>query len=867
MSATLDIMTNEAGELVRREHARELGSGVVIALYRLAKIAQVHDLTNQAYQRQLDQSYQLIQEYCLRSGVNVSVLFADKATFVAGQLLKGNRAAYDAAAELGQIFQTLGGAELTITRDVQREDLHGLAEQISTAHRMGQAAAFRCPPHMHLRRVGDAARLRGMELEALTFDQRIVRTYASAIVILRRFFEGLSVGRYELPARIKRVAQSLVDLSDSATASFLGVTEVRNANFDEAGRAVNTAILAVAAARQVTRDRVTLSHVAMAALMHDVARPRALAQASRGSDLPIMAGPTMLSEDQEDRLSAGSAAVLTALGRVNEPSITRTVLTFEALWLRRQKWLGPVYWGTRPATLHATLVAVARRYNDLLTPEPGLAPPTTDSAIQQLASELDDAQAQVALELLVAALRLLPAGTTVELSTGEIAEVTRGASGPFGIAWVKRLSDPRGVPSGGTDEVELSPGSGLGIVRVLSVEGWRKTSVDEPPPSFSSAPPPPPPLAPPPVSSAPSRSASSAGGSRGEDLSVDRSMGSGASAISRQAKISPTARGDMAATPLPHVLAYMLDRARTGSVVFTESSRGGAAPLEHVLMFVEGVPVGARLGDERAPDVALEGELLRRIEMLACLTPEDKYALYMNVDLLEGWGSRVMLAHPLSALLASVRAWTERARVHATVRKLGARPLRLHGDVDLSGLALRPEETRILAALGQGGASFQALVDKKVADQEAVATVVYTLAVARYLAIEGQKKPPMGPRSASPPASLAEPREQDDDARTIAFDPGAASRDPVIAGQLALASGEGSLVSDAIRALSKHLIEEPSDERALLCRGRLLVKQGRYPEALMDFEEILHANRSNTDAAAEIRALKAKIPGIYAERG
>src|SRR4029079_13136196 len=100
-----------------------------------------------------------------------------------------------------------------------------------------------------------------------------------------------------------------------------------------------------------------------------------------GRAIPGMQGTSTLSEDQEDRLAAGAAAVLTALGRVNEPSITRTVLTFEALWIRRQTWLGPVYWGARAPTLHAKLIAIARRYNDLLTPEPGLPPPTPDHAV------------------------------------------------------------------------------------------------------------------------------------------------------------------------------------------------------------------------------------------------------------------------------------------------------------------------------------------------------------------------------------------------------------------------------------------------------------------------------------------------------
>ena len=65
MTMRLDIVTNDAGELVRREHARELGAGVVVAIYRLGKLAQMHDLGNQAFQRQLEQTHQMIGEYCL----------------------------------------------------------------------------------------------------------------------------------------------------------------------------------------------------------------------------------------------------------------------------------------------------------------------------------------------------------------------------------------------------------------------------------------------------------------------------------------------------------------------------------------------------------------------------------------------------------------------------------------------------------------------------------------------------------------------------------------------------------------------------------------------------------------------------------
>ena len=96
--------------------------------------------------------------------------------------------------------------------------------------RAEKGRGFRSPsPKIRLRAVADAARLRGIEVERLPIEQRIVRNYATAVVILRRFFDDLAASRYVLPRRIKRVAQSLVDLSAGDTPAFLGVTEARNA--------------------------------------------------------------------------------------------------------------------------------------------------------------------------------------------------------------------------------------------------------------------------------------------------------------------------------------------------------------------------------------------------------------------------------------------------------------------------------------------------------------------------------------------------------------------------------------------------------------------------------------------------------------
>ena len=52
--------------------------------------------------------------------------------------------------------------------------------------------------------------------------------------------------------------------------------------------------------------------------------------------------------------------------------------------------------------------------------------------------------------------------------------------------------------------------------------------------------------------------------------------------------------------------------------------------------------------------------------------------------------------------------------------------------------------------------------------------------------------------------------------------------------------------------------EDPSSERALLYRGKLLSRTNRYQEALVDFNELLAANPQHRDAQAEVRHLKSK---------
>jgi hypothetical protein len=424
----LDVLSQNSGEVARRVHARELAANVVTAVFRVVKLSTLHAIDNQAMVRQVEETVALVGDYCQRTEHNVSILFAHGSVFVGGLLLRANRGVYEGALELGAILEKVGAAEIGITRDVRAQDFYDLAAALADALRSAKSKRIERPsPRIRFRGFSATALGReGMIEQRLTPAAQVASTYASAVVIMRRFFEDLRRGKYELPQRVKRVAQRLVDLSTGETPAFLGVTAARNANHDAAGRAVNTAILSLSMTRQITSDTVMLSRVAMAALLYDAARARIAGVAGPGAPAVM----PQLSEQQENESPAGTAVVLTALGRVNEPSVMRTVIAYEAHWVKRRASLSPLYRGLRQPSMQARIIAVARAFNDLLTTAPGLTPPSADEAIARLEKDAAEPADRTALRLLMGALGLFPTGTLVELSTGEVAVVVQTPAHP-----------------------------------------------------------------------------------------------------------------------------------------------------------------------------------------------------------------------------------------------------------------------------------------------------------------------------------------------------------------------------------------------------------------------------------------------------
>lgn len=467
--ASFDLLSLNEGDLPRKREAKDVGAEVVGALFRLVKLSTMHTTDNQAVVQKVEESVEAVRTYGARTGRNVSILFLEDTVLVGGQLLQANRTMYDCARELGAILGRLGVSEVAISKDARAADFYALANALAEALRgpRGTRIGERPTPRVRLRAASALALRREGPTDRLDPLANAANAYASACVVIRRLYEALGKGQLALPRRIKRVAQRLVDLSAGEMPAFLGVTDAKRGGHDEAQRAVNAAIIALSMARQITDDPVQLSRVAMAALLFDVGRYHAVgAFPGAGRVVP------KLGAEQERRVPASTAMLLTAMGRVNEPSVMRTVMAYEACAIQARDAIGLAYGGARNPTLQSYLITVARAYVDAVSAQIGSPARTADEAVADLQERFPDGMARTALRLLLGALGLFPSGTLVELTTGEVAAVVVTPVDPalYSVPRVRVVLDMGGNPVDTPFEIDLAqPEPGTPLRRIRSV--------------------------------------------------------------------------------------------------------------------------------------------------------------------------------------------------------------------------------------------------------------------------------------------------------------------------------------------------------------------------------------------------------------
>lgn len=445
------------------EEVRDKGSEVLLAMFRLAKNALVHAIDNDAVTKTAAQTHRIVTDFGATVGGYVSITFVEGTIFVCGQLLRASRMIYESATEFGRLLARCGASEITLTADVTIDDLLKFATELSIAARdpeqRGRLLAAEIS-NMTVRQVDST--LQRDDEGSLPIEEQILRLYATALVVMRRYYDKLARGRMVMPHKVKRIAQRIVSLSDSNEGALLAMTTMANAHRDDAGRAVQSAILSVVITRRLTDNRVILAQIAMSALLADSGRVRLTGAGAERL--------TALTEDAEATIPQITSAIAISTGGVNVQSALRTVTMFETTFTEHERALGPVYKRLMSPTVQSRVLRVVRALLELLAPRDTSRPMSPLDALAKI-SKMPNID-PIAYKLLVAAIGVMPVGSVIEFDSGEWGIVIGPSSNPMAISLprIKLLTDRSGQPFPTPKEIDLGrPEPGRTFPRIKGV--------------------------------------------------------------------------------------------------------------------------------------------------------------------------------------------------------------------------------------------------------------------------------------------------------------------------------------------------------------------------------------------------------------
>ncbi|MFT4702375.1 MAG: hypothetical protein ACI81R_000059 [Bradymonadia bacterium] len=379
--------------------------------------------TDQALQLELSKTESAAKDLTATSMPSATILYCERGIYVNEALWDADEAAYRLALRIGSRLRRSGFNLVSIGSDVTVDDLrlmlHALNGDATEAVQDSTRATYSA-----------AARLRSVAHSLVDDDHRPTAhsrgnasyLYASAVVQCRTALRALNRDAQFEGAALEVVGHRIVQLVLETPDTALALTRIQ---IDEvATRAVNTALLAVSACRQVTTDVVSLRRVALASLMLESGVAR-VAATYRGGEQPDL---HRLSDEQAGQVPAATAAAVALLGWLEPKLVGRAVCAFEAAWRIVFGHTDDIYRDGEPPRFESLLIWAAWRFN-LIVSSVSIDGRrcTPDAAAAALNSATNNSTERRAVLLLLRALGLVPRGTVVRLASGALGLVVANA--------------------------------------------------------------------------------------------------------------------------------------------------------------------------------------------------------------------------------------------------------------------------------------------------------------------------------------------------------------------------------------------------------------------------------------------------------
>lgn len=385
-------------------------------VYRLFRVASFHSLENDAVEESIQRGLRALN--ALDEADGVLLLFTRDTVLVNGRLLPMPPETWETAlalksyldrCEINSIWLGTGIDAVAMRRLLlffRQNSPHALP---SADDPKPDARGF-ITPALRVRKVANQF-LVGLESPDLDPLDRGLLTYALAVRVIRQLRGGVLKGTGAIPAYFKRVARQLTRVDFETRPEMLDVTVGHDAD-DPSAVAVDAALVALAAARQLTSSEKALTRVVLSAMTMDLGL--------RDTDLQV------------GRVSADEVAVAhMRVGQLRGDAALRAVVAWEARTMLRGGPSTEVYKAQIYPTLEAYLMALSRRFVEAF----GRASRRKDAAamdraVQEIRRFADTDLAVVVIQLISDGLFLLPRGLPVRLTGGRTGVVLRAGRSP-----------------------------------------------------------------------------------------------------------------------------------------------------------------------------------------------------------------------------------------------------------------------------------------------------------------------------------------------------------------------------------------------------------------------------------------------------
>lgn len=423
-----------------------MGARILFDVNAVERAVRIYELNNRTVLHILDDLGAAIADYRARVEKEVLLEIRGEEFLLSGAPVRLGFKAYKRARELRETFRERGIRGLIFPPSITRQQLQIFFARL---RRVGFAYDPESRPLLEQIHRESGVEIRpsvpmeetSAELDA---DRFVVRLYGVLMVLYRDLLAAARERKRSSLVPLKRAIQEISDRLEGREGLFLALMDLP----DFAGRNerhfANVTILALAFGQRLGLAASDLLELGLTAGFHDIERafvPEDVhGRKERGHELS--------SVEREVFEAAPWKAVRYALQgpslRSNE-AVSRLVVAFEA---RREFEESAPYGGELPMSYASKLLAIVNAYEILVRPIGNWDPMLPAEAIRWLLEEGAERFDATLLQAFVRMMGLFPAGSLVQLRTGELAVVARPSSDErhAGFPTVVVIRDPEGQP-------------------------------------------------------------------------------------------------------------------------------------------------------------------------------------------------------------------------------------------------------------------------------------------------------------------------------------------------------------------------------------------------------------------------------------